>query len=215
MAKSITPRDAGSRAGATKNDPDPGHSGPPAQPEDLAALATQDYVVLGMVRIGCRTGYEVKQMVEMSIRFYWTISHVQIYPALRRLEERGLLEGKDDPRGRRARRVYEITEAGERALSDWLLAASDIPFELRDLGLVKLFFADALDESSAWVLLANVRERSAGRLAVLRTFGLAAGALGDGSNRYPFLTVKLGIAFHQAMVDACNQFEREVLRLRP
>jgi DNA-binding PadR family transcriptional regulator len=203
------PRGAGKRASATKNDLDNG------QTKDLALLTTQDYVVLGMVRIGCRTGYEVKQMVEMSVRFYWTISHVQIYPALRRLEEHGLLEGKDDPRGRRARRVYDITKAGEQALSNWLLAAADIPFELRDLGMVKLFFADALDESRAWVLLANVRERSEQRLAVLRTIGLAAGAVGDGSNRYPFLTLKLGIAFHQAMVDACNEFERDVLRRKP
>jgi DNA-binding PadR family transcriptional regulator len=184
----------------------------PRDSETRPHLTAQDYVVLGMVRIGCRTGYEIKQMVEMSVRFYWTISHVQIYPALRRLEEEGLLAGKDDPRGRRARRVYDITPAGEHALSDWLLNASDIPFELRDLGMVKLFFADALDASQAWVLLANVRERSEQRLAVLRTIGLAAGAVGDGSNRYPFLTLKLGIAFHQAMVDACNEFERDVLR---
>ena len=209
MAKPITPRSTGKRTVTAKHDSDPKD---PMDPKDFAELTTQDYVVLGMVRIGCRTGYEVKQMVEMSVRFYWTISHVQIYPALRRLEEHGLLEGKDDPRGRRARRVYHITKAGEQALSDWLLAAADIPFELRDLGMVKLFFADALDETRAWVLLANVRERSEERLAVLRTFGLAAGAVGDGNNRYPFLTLKLGIAFHQAMVDACNEFERDVLR---
>src|SRR6516165_9999364 len=107
------PRSAGARATAKTPDRDL---------TDLSDLTTQDYVVLGMVRIGCRTGYEVKQMVEMSVRFFWTISHVQIYPALRRLEEHGLLEGKDDPRGRRARRVYDITEAGEHALCDWLLA---------------------------------------------------------------------------------------------
>ena len=208
----MSPDSTGRRTVTRMNDPDAGAT---TAPTDLAALTTQDYVVLGMVRIGCRTGYEVKQMVEMSVRFYWTISHVQIYPALRRLEEHGLLAGKDDPRGRRARRVYDITEAGERALSDWLLAASDIPFELRDVGMVKLFFADALDESSAWVLLANVRERSEQKLAVLRTFGLAAGAVGDGSNRHPFLTLKLGIAFHQAMIDACNEFERDVLGRKP
>jgi PadR family transcriptional regulator, regulatory protein AphA len=206
MAKPITPRVGGTRTVARRDG---------KVDKDLADLTTQDYVVLGMVRIGCRTGYEVKQMVEMSVRFYWTISHVQIYPALRRLEEHGLLEGKDDPRGRRNRRVYDITMAGERALSDWLLTAADIPFELRDLGMGKLFFADALDESSARVLLASVRERSEQRLAVLRTSGLAAGAAGDGSNRYPFLTRKLGIALHQATVDACNEFERDLLRRKP
>jgi PadR family transcriptional regulator, regulatory protein AphA len=179
-----------------------------------AGLTTQDYVVLGMVRIGARTGYEVKQMVEMSVRFFWTISHVQIYPALRRLEESGMVWGEDDPQGQRPRRVYEITEAGEEALALWLLEPAPIPFELRDLGMVKLFFAGALDERQAWLLLVSIRERSEERLAVLRTIGLAAGAVGDGSNRYPFLTLKLGIAYHQAMVDACNEFERDVLASR-
>jgi DNA-binding PadR family transcriptional regulator len=204
MAKSTLPRRPSSESGVD-----------PEWEEEirLAGLTTQDYVVLGMVRIGARTGYEIKQMVEMSVRFFWTISLVQIYPALRRLEEHGLVWGEDDPRGQRPRRVYDITEAGEEALAEWLLEPAPIPFELRDLGMVKLFFADAADERRAWLLLDKVRQRSVERLAVLRTIGLAAGAAGDGNNRYPFLTLKLGIAFHQAMVDACNDFEREVLQL--
>jgi DNA-binding PadR family transcriptional regulator len=205
MAKSTTARSSrATTAKATSQTPD----------QDLTDLTTQDYVVLGMVRIGARTGYEIKQMVEMSVRFYWTISHVQIYPALRRLEEHGLVSGKDDPRGQRPRRTYDISHAGEQALADWLLEPAALPFELRDLGMVKLFFADAIDETRARILLFEVKERSLGRLAVLRTTGLAAGALGDGSNRYPFLTRQLGIAIHQAMVDACDDFERNVLKLR-
>ena len=41
-------------------------------------LSPQDYVVLGMVGLGRRSGYEIKQAVELSIRFFWTISPAQI-----------------------------------------------------------------------------------------------------------------------------------------
>lgn len=43
-------------------------------------LTAPDYVVLGMVWLGARSGYEIKQTVERSIRFFWTISQAQIYP---------------------------------------------------------------------------------------------------------------------------------------
>ena len=78
-------------------------------------LGTPAYVVLGMIVIGARTGYEIKQMVEQSTRFFWTISQAQIYPSLGQLEQAGLVAGREDPQGRRRRRVFEITAAG-RAL---------------------------------------------------------------------------------------------------
>ena len=78
---------------------------------------------------------------------------MQIYPSLRRLQQAGLITGADDPRGRRRRRVYEITGAGEAALRQWLRRTEPMPFELRDIGLVRLFFADALTPGEASELL--------------------------------------------------------------
>src|SRR6202050_3950690 len=78
-----------------------------------AGLSAPAYVVLGMVRLGARSGYEIKQMVDQSIRFFWTISQVQIYPSLGQLEQAALITGRDQPQARRRKRVYEITGAGE------------------------------------------------------------------------------------------------------
>jgi PadR family transcriptional regulator AphA len=80
-------------------------------------------VLLGMLRLGNRTGYEIKQLVDVSTRFFWAASYGQIYPELKRLEERGLVEGEAQPTGGRARTEYRLTPAGERALDAWL--ASD------------------------------------------------------------------------------------------
>ena len=177
----------------------------------MGELSAPAYVVLGMVRLGARSGYEIKQAVELSIRFFWTISQAQIYPSLELLERLGLVRGRSEPRGRRPRRVYEITRAGEQALRDWLRRDEQIPFELRDLGLVKLFFADALDRGEARELLTAIRRRSEERVKTLQAIEPAAEEAEQEGNLHPLLTLRMGIAFHQAMVDVCEEFQQRLV----
>ena len=174
----------------------------------MRPLSAPAYVVLGMVHLGARSGYEIKQAVENSIRFFWTISQAQIYPSLQSLEAAGLVTGRADPQGRRPRRVFEITQAGEAALREWLTRDEPMPFELRDTGLLKVFFADALDREQALTLLRAMRQRSADRVRTLRAIEPDAKAAEAHGNLYPGLTLRLGIAYHQAIVDVCDDFER-------
>jgi DNA-binding PadR family transcriptional regulator len=169
-------------------------------------LTPSDHVVLGMISLGANTGYAIKQTVERSIRFFWTISQAQIYPSLQRLEELGLIRGRDAPRGRRPRREFELTEAGRTALVEWMRADEEIPFELRDTGMLKLFFADALAPDDAAALLERVRERSEGRLRALRAIEQEAERAAQEGNLHPLLTLELGLSFTQAMVDVCDSF---------
>jgi DNA-binding PadR family transcriptional regulator len=175
-------------------------------------LSTPAYVVLGMVGLGARSGYEIKRTVDLSIRFFWTISQAQIYPSLGQLEAAGYITGRDEPLGRRPRRVFEITPEGERALRVWPESAGELPFELRDIGMVKLFFADALDPGPARALLGAVRRRSDERAALLRSIRPTAEGAEEEGNVFPGLTLEMGIAFHEAMVDACDAFERRISR---
>jgi len=163
-----------------------------------------------MIRLGARSGYDVKQLVELSIRFFWTISHAQIYPSLEVLEARRLIRGRSDPRGRRRRRVFRITAAGERELRDWLRRPQPMPFELRDLGLVKLFFADALDPAEALELLGSIRRRSQERVGTLQAIESTGAEAAQEGNVHPLLTLRMGIAVHQAMVDTCQEFEAKL-----
>lgn len=172
-----------------------------------ARLTASDHLVLGMVALGARSGYEIKQTVELSIRFFWTISPAQIYPSLATLEHAGLLTGRDEPRGGRPRRAYELTEAGFQALIDWLRYAEPMPFELRDIAMVKLFFADALEPADAHNLLGQVEARSQERIATLEAIRPAAESTARQGNVHPLLTLELGIAVHQAMADVCARFD--------
>jgi PadR family transcriptional regulator AphA len=110
-------------------------------------------VVLGLLSHGPRSGYDIKAAVDRSTRFFWAASYGQIYPELRRLEEEGLIEGEDAPRGERGRRVYKLTKAGRDALVEWLLSPTGPAIELRDESLLRLFFADALPRETALMLL--------------------------------------------------------------
>jgi PadR family transcriptional regulator AphA len=169
-------------------------------------MTTPDFVVLGMIWRGAQTGYEIKKGVATSIRFFWTISEAQIYPSLERLERAGLVASRAAPSGGRRRRVFELTPAGRRTLHDWLVRPEAMPFELRDVGLVRLFFADSLTRPEAHALLAAVRLRSEARIAALLAIKPAASE-GDGS--HPRLTLRMGVAFHQAMIEVCKAFEHE------
>jgi PadR family transcriptional regulator AphA len=165
-------------------------------------------VVLGMIGLGAKSGYEIKQMVQISIRFFWTISQAQIYPSLRRLEGAGLLASHADPRNKRRPRTFTLTPAGSEALRTWLIRDQPMPFELRDIAMVKLFFADGIDPAHAHSLLAAVRHRSHAQVAALQAIAPTADELAAQTGKdHPQLTLQMGIAYHQAMIHLCDAFE--------
>jgi PadR family transcriptional regulator, regulatory protein AphA len=170
------------------------------------------YVILGMLRLGATSGYEIKRAVDMSTRFFWTISPAQIYPTLRALEKEGLVRGRSEPRGRRPRRLYELTPEGEAALVEWLRRDEPIDWELRDAGTLKLFFADALEPAEAVEVVAAIRRRSERFLQRMRgEIRPLAEAVEEHAGRAgPLASLRLGIAVHQAMVDTCRELEREL-----
>src|SRR3954468_18491263 len=106
-------------------------------------LSPTAYVILGMVSGEPRSGYEIKSLVDNTTRFFWAASYGQIYPELRRLSEAGLIEGRPEPRGDRKRVSFKLTAAGRRELQRGLREPAQT-FEMRDEGLLKLFFADAV-----------------------------------------------------------------------
>src|SRR5213595_1653271 len=89
------------------------------------------YVILGMLALGRQTGYEIKSLVDVSTRFFWAASYGQIYPELKRLEQAGLIRGKEDRTNGRKRRSYELTAAGRKTLHDWLTSDELLVRELR------------------------------------------------------------------------------------
>src|SRR5260370_37677846 len=126
----------------------------PAPEDQPKCLPPTGRVILGMIAFGKRTGYDIKAFVDKTTRYFWAASYGQIYPELKRLEDQGLVRGRSEPSGGRARTVYELTEAGAAALEDWLASDEEDLYEVRDEGMLKLFFSDSLPERRIEILRA-------------------------------------------------------------
>lgn len=168
------------------------------------------YVVLGMLRMGLRTGYEIKQLVDVSTRFFWAASYGQIYPELKRLEQAGLVRGEDDPAGGRRRHAYALTEAGEIALRNWLRSDQPLHFELRDEGLLKFFFADSLSAAEQVEQVAAIRREHERVRLQLRAVGSGSPTAEGEPEGHPLMTLRFGIAYQDFVVDWCERMEREL-----
>ncbi len=120
-------------------------------------LTKTSYVILGMLRLGQRTGYEIKALVDVSTRFFWAASYGQIYPELKRLEDAGLISGETEAQGERQRRAFSLTPLGEEALEAWIASGGPLHFELRHEGLLRFFFADAAGPEEQIGLLRTIR----------------------------------------------------------
>ncbi len=175
---------------------------------DSADLSSTAYVILGLLDAEPRTGYEIKQAVDNSTRFFWAASYGQIYPELRRLRDAGLVESERDDAGARQRSRHRITAAGRRELKRWL-ATPAADCELRDEKLLKLFFArssgkagtdSAVTESTAAELMtAKAEEHSAKaeRLRELEPRVIAAG------NPYQLMVLRYGIGLNEWSARYC------------
>jgi PadR family transcriptional regulator AphA len=105
-------------------------------------LTPTSYLVLGLLaREGPSTPYELKRHVAATLGHFWSFPHTLLYGEPARLAMFGMLTERREPDGRR-RRVFTITQAGHEALRSWLGRPSQEPTELRDPGLLQLFFAD-------------------------------------------------------------------------
>jgi PadR family transcriptional regulator AphA len=177
----------------------------------MSSLSPTARVILGMLRLGLRTGYEIKKAIDTSTRFFWGASFGQIYPELRRLREAGLVEGRDEPRGRLKRTEYTLTPAGEQALHDWLTSPGGAIFEIRDEGLLRLFFGDVLDREE---VLANLRAQRDFFDFVLQRFRqievAARTGFADESQLYPHLALQYGLGFVEWSRDWYAETERRL-----
>src|SRR5271169_29657 len=168
---------------------------------DAASRRLTDFeqVLLGVIASEPRSGYGLKKVFSSSPSSVYQPSPGALYPALRRLEARGLLRSHTtESRGGRVQRMYHVTEAGRAAHVEWLRQPVVPATVGADLGLHLMRFA----------LMENHLPRAAVRAFLkdlenaLDTFVTAMEryvASGVQSGRpHAELAIKHGIAIHRA-----------------
>lgn len=163
-------------------------------------LSSTAYVILGLLRQGPMSGYEIKSFVDRSTRFFWAASYGQIYPELRRLAAAGLIEGTPTPQGGRKRTMYRLTADGRRELRRWL-EVEPVVFENRDEGLLKLFFAGAAPAAAAEAIEAK-RAYHAQKLEQLKQVEPLAKAAPD---RFPYMVLRYGLEHSEFAIRWCDE----------
>jgi len=87
-----------------------------------------DYAILGLVHGAPRTGYDIRKIFASSLLRLFSDSPGTVYPALRRLERSGLIEGRA-PQGGRGRRAFRLTAKGRGEFRRWVAT----PIEAEEL----------------------------------------------------------------------------------
>lgn len=107
------------------------------------------YALLALLRVGPLSGYELQKQFSSSVGHVWHAPDSQIYPELRKMEAEHLIEGEEQPRGQRAtRRVYHVTDAGDRAFRAWMEAPLEYA-RVRDPAHLRAAYLEAASPESA------------------------------------------------------------------
>ena len=80
-------------------------------------------MLLGFLMRGPMTGYELKKLFSLSFSFFSGLSYGSIYPALKKMEQDGLITMRlEVQEGAPNRKVYTITEKGKNSFLEALKA---------------------------------------------------------------------------------------------
>ena len=128
------------------------------------------YAILGMLNSkGPLSGYDINKIFEKTSNWYWTESNAQLYPMLKKLEEKRLVTSSLCQSGQaRQRRCYKITPTGIKNLKDWLKEPVEERPKREEL-LLKLRFSSLSDTPTVLKHLKQFKHNVIGKLLKLDT----------------------------------------------
>ena len=168
-------------------------------------LSPTSYLVLGLLEwLGPASPYDLKLATARSVGNFWSFPHSQLYAEPKRLLAAGLVT-EDQETGGRRRLLYSISPAGRKTLAEWLADPDASGWEVRDPGLLKLFFGDLTDPTNVAELARRQESAHASRLKDYENLMKELESLAATSQ---VKTLRMGIAYERASV----RFWREMVK---
>jgi hypothetical protein len=138
-----------------------------------------------------------------------------LYPALKRLEQTGVLRSRLTPAsGHRMQRIYHATVAGIAAHVAWVQQPVDPETVAQDLGLHLMrfvFLGGLLSRDEVLVFLGSLADALEKLVAEIESY-TAAMAASAGDAGYPVLALEHGIAVYRASLGWARHTRRELAR---
>jgi len=163
-------------------------------------LTAFEHVLLGLICSAPSSGYDLKRIFAATPMGIYQPSSGALYPALRRLELKGLVRAQSFDRAApsvRHRRVYEPTPMGREAHASWLSTPVEAATVSRDLGLHLMRFVlmeHLLPPDEVLRFLQHLTGALAAFTAELEHYTAAA----DLRDHHPRLALDHGLAVHCA-----------------
>jgi DNA-binding PadR family transcriptional regulator len=154
------------------------------------------------------SGYDLAKRFDGSVGFFWDASHQQIYRELAKLEEAGHINVETiEQENRPNKKLYAITESGQKLLQDWI--AAPVPLSpVKDDLLVKLFGGHLVAPE---VLLAELRQHRKQHQTRLVEYQAIEDKLFpdvealSARQTYQHLTLRNGIQFEYGWLKWCDE----------
>jgi DNA-binding PadR family transcriptional regulator len=171
---------------------------------DAAGRPLTDFeqVLLAAIATEPRSGYGLKKLFSASPASVYQPSPGALYPALRRLADRGLLRAETSvSSGGRAARIHYVTAAGRAAHLAWLRQPVVPATVAADLGLHLMRFAQMEGQLAPEAVLAFLRDLAdalEGFVSGMEQY-LSSGA--QSSRQHAELALEHGIVMHRASLE--------------
>lgn len=176
-----------------------------------AHATTLELALLGLVALRRQSGYDIKRIFETTALAQFSSSPGAIYPALARLEARGLLASKlETAAGARRRRVYAITPAGEDMLDAWLHEVVTVEELSNDPTLPMLRFSMAEDRLNRGEVLEYLQTFREATKEYLQQLEHQAEELGQLPVLHPRLALEHGLMALRSQLGWIDEAERRL-----
>lgn len=122
----------------------------------MAKLTPFSYVILVLVGEAGAGPHDLVRMMRRG-RVYWTAPESQYYAEPKRLAEAGYLQATKQPGRTHERTHYTLTDAGRRALKEWLATPTRFP-RVQNEPIVRLLGAEYADRGELLASLSALRD---------------------------------------------------------
>lgn len=118
-----------------------------------------NYAILGLLNTNPMTGYDIKKLIQNSSFLYWSGNNNQIYKGLLHLQNMDLVTNETlHQDGAPSKKIYTITELGQKELRKWILESPKEPPEFKKDFLIQLACSSDLETEEILEMLNQYKE---------------------------------------------------------